>query len=169
MSRRSFLTVLAAALVTVLVVASRALLGGRDARAEAPRPPEIRYGRDACDRCNMIINDERFAAAYRSSAGEARRFDDLGEMVLELRSSGAPAAAAFVHDHRSRAWLPAERAHYVRSARIASPMGFGFAAFEDEAAARAYAAEQEGEILDWRQLMTAELKPTPAPAHGHGK
>ncbi|UCC51087.1 MAG: hypothetical protein JSV68_18550, partial [Anaerolineaceae bacterium] len=39
-------------------------------------PPQIVYGQDVCERCGMIISEEKFAAAYWTAGGEARRFDD---------------------------------------------------------------------------------------------
>jgi copper chaperone NosL len=45
-------------------------------------PPDIVYGEDVCERCSMIINEARYAAAYVTEDGEAHRFDDIGGMVM---------------------------------------------------------------------------------------
>ena len=43
--------------------------------------PEIAYGRDVCDACNMIIDEARFAASYVTTTGEVRKFESIEDMV----------------------------------------------------------------------------------------
>jgi copper chaperone NosL len=116
-------------------------------------PPTIRYGVDVCSRCGMRIDDEAFASAYRTAGGEVRLYDDLGEMALDQRERADAVAAAFVHDHETRAWLRADEAHLVLSPRLQTPMGFGVAASADEASARALAARVEGRVLGYAELV----------------
>ena len=47
----------------VMVLAALALAGCSPRQAGEPQPPEIVYGRDVCDRCGMIMDEPRFAAA----------------------------------------------------------------------------------------------------------
>ena len=53
--------------------------------ATAGGPPEINYGRDICIECGMIIEDPRFAAAYRLADGSEHKFDDLGGLIITTR------------------------------------------------------------------------------------
>ena len=45
-------------------------------------PPEIIYGVDICDHCNMIISEARYASSYITQDGKIRKFDDIGDMIL---------------------------------------------------------------------------------------
>ncbi len=120
-------------------------------------PPEIRYGEDVCDACQMIISDPRFAAATVvevDGASQARRFDDIGDLLEYHREDPDLVVLAwYVHDYDSEAWLDARRAHYVRAEGIRSPMGFGLAAFAEPERAEAFAAEMAGEVLDFETLL----------------
>lgn len=102
-------------------------------------PAEVHYGEDVCDRCKMIISDERFAAQYATKTGQVKKFDDFGCMAAELGSDGGKdeVGGIYVTDFTTSAWLDARKAHYLKSPGIASPMGYGIAAFGTEAALRA--------------------------------
>ncbi len=117
-------------------------------------PPEILYGQDVCDNCNMIISDAHFAAAYWRADGQARRFDDLGGMFLYHQEHQEDVAAFWVHDYLSGNWLPATQAYYVVGADLPTPMGFGLVACATQAQAESLAYGQaEAEVLNFEALM----------------
>lgn len=101
--------------------------------------PEIRYGRDACARCGMIVTEERFASAYVDSAGETVAFDDLGELLAAVAKDPALTSAAYVHDASDGRWLRASDAVFVKLPGLATPMGSGYAAFASEEQAAVFA------------------------------
>jgi copper chaperone NosL len=78
-------------------------------KANVNEPPEIVYGQDVCSRCNMIINEERHAAAYWTVDGEARLFDDTGGMFVYQQETGEEVASYWVHDLQTGDWLRAGR------------------------------------------------------------
>ncbi|MCA9937247.1 MAG: nitrous oxide reductase accessory protein NosL [Anaerolineales bacterium] len=118
------------------------------------QPPVIIYGEDTCDRCRMIIDDERFAAAYWTAEGQARRFDDIGGMVAYVREAQEEVASFWVHDYLSGEWLSAESATYVLDNALHTPMGFGILACADEAEAQDLAEAYEGaRVLTWQELL----------------
>jgi len=99
---------------------------------------EIKWDRDTCARCSMVISDRRFAAQLRGGPDKAVfKFDDIGCMVFWLRDKAdkypwlAEAGTRFwVADFTSKSreemrWLDPKRAHYMTKA---SPMGYNFAA-----------------------------------------
>ena len=142
--RRWFYLALGVALVSAACGAASAATG----------PPDIVYGRDLCTECRMIIDDPRFAAAYRTLDGEERRFDDIGGLVLYGVESGElVSAAVWVHDYDSEAWLPADEAVFVVAERFPTPMGHGVLAFSDRGRATAFAAPIDGIVLDWAALQ----------------
>lgn len=122
-------------------------------------PPTIVYGEDVCDRCGMIIEDERFAAGAVVEVGEGhyehRIFDDIGDMLAYAADEAAqtPIHAYYVHDYDSKNWIDGESAFYVRSSQIHSPMGYGLAAFAEQSSAETKAAEWEGEVIELSTLQ----------------
>ncbi len=115
-------------------------------------PPDIRYGEDSCDRCLMIINEARYAAAYVTDDGETRRFDDIGGMVAYTQEVSEEVAVFWVHDFDTEEWLKGEAAFYVAGDQ-ATPMGFGIVAFTDQDRAEAWAAKMNGVIMTFSDLL----------------
>lgn len=125
--------------------------GGEDIANE---PPEIIYGEDVCSECNMIINEENFASAYWTADGEARRFDDIGEMLKFMSENPEDRASTWVHDMNTAEWLPAEDAWIVMHAGLATPMGTGVVAVAAEEDAEALAFDQpEAMVMTFNELM----------------
>lgn len=122
----------------------------------APRP--IAWGEDVCDRCHMVITDPRFAAELVTARGMVHPFDDIGGLVLWFRDSGldsADVAGIWVYDSRTpETMLPADRAVFVRSPALRTPMASGLAAVASRAAADSLVAEAGGTVLDWAQVLT---------------
>ena len=115
-------------------------------------PPDIRYGEDSCERCLMIINEARFAAAYLTDAGETRLFDDIGGMVAYNDEISEDVAVFWVHDFDTEEWLKAEEAFYVESQQQ-TPMGFGVIAFAEQQRADQWATENDGLMLSFADLF----------------
>ncbi len=152
------------ALLLVLLLALTACAPGQAEIA----PPEIVYGETMCADCSMIISDVRFASGYAREVApsryESKAFDDIGDMLAHAASHPDDAIVAwYVHDYLDESWLDATQATYVISKQIASPMGHGIAAFDDDAAAAQTATELDGQLLSWDELRAAESNTT----HGH--
>lgn len=114
-------------------------------------PPEILYGQDVCDECNMIINEPRHAAAYVTAGGEARRFDDIGDMLAYNQRNQADVHQFWVHDYNTEAWVKAAEAFFVVRSGQPTPMGWGILAFADQASAEGFGA---GQVVTWAELLT---------------
>ena len=140
-------------LVVVLAVLSLTLLAACGGGPDLDEPPDIRYGEDVCDRCLMIINEARYAAAYVKPDGEARRFDDIGGMVAYLDEVAEDVAVFWVHDYDTEEWLKADEAFYVESDDLVTPMGFGIVAFADRSRAEEWAAEQAGILRSYSEMF----------------
>ncbi len=93
---------------------------------------EIKWDRDTCARCSMVISDRRFAAEMRGGEKDiAFKFDDIGCAVFWMRDKAqehpwlANAATRFwVADSSGNGerWLEARKAHYAGGKK--SPMGY---------------------------------------------
>lgn len=136
----------------MLMIAALVGCGGAESFDE---PPEILYGQDVCSNCNMIISEENFASAYWTADGEARRFDDMGEMLEYMQSNPEERASTWVHDVNTAEWLRAEDAWIVMNAGLMTPMGTGIVAVANEEDANALAFDQDGAmVLTFGELMS---------------
>ena len=99
---------------------------------------EIKWDRDTCTRCSMVISDRRFACEVRGGPDNAAfKFDDPGCMAFWLKEKAdkypwlADAATKiWVADFDSKSrdemrWLDPRRAQFVARS---SPMGYNYAA-----------------------------------------
>lgn len=151
-------------LIAVLAL-STALLAACGDEASADEPPEIEYGRDTCDRCNMIISEERYASGLVSEDAEQLIFDDIGEMVAFIQDDPETYETwrVWVHDYETIEWIDGETAYYVHGTDVITPMAMGVLGFTTEAEATAFAEENSGEVADWDTLLTDWMMPM----HGH--
>ncbi len=125
--------------------------GGKDASGN--EPPSIKLGRDACDRCGMIISEERFASGIVDEKGNAETFDDPGEMVATIQEEGLNGRTAWVHGYPSMKWIHAEDAVYVVAKEAQTPMGTGVVPFDTNDDATAFATEKKGVVYTWDELL----------------
>jgi copper chaperone NosL len=146
MSNRCSLPALVLALAVVI---------GACATAEAAGPPDIKYGRDICTQCGMIVSEEKFAAAYTTPQGEKLTFDDTGDLLLYQRTTGhaIDPIEAWVHDFETEAWVTVADAFFVPTASVKTPMGHGLISFSDEARANAFASDVDGEVILWDVVL----------------
>lgn len=136
----------------VTVVAAGAagftLLPGDEARTGIP---QIKFGKQQCARCGMVIADGRFASAWRDTDRRARVFDDPGCMLLDgIELSPAAGTDYWVADYRDETLIDATIAAYIVSGEIRSPMAYGIAAFATRAAADGALGDLGGTVADWR-------------------
>lgn len=97
-------------------------------------PVDVKWDRDTCARCNMVLSDRGHAAQIRhvptdGGRGEVRLFDDFGCAVLWLDQQpwrDAPGVELWVTDYRDGRWIDARTAHYV-TGRV-TPMQYGLGA-----------------------------------------
>ncbi|RMG64382.1 MAG: hypothetical protein D6715_09805 [Calditrichaeota bacterium] len=130
------------------------VVSGCGKQSSVNKPPEIAFGMDACDECRMIINEARFAAAFRDKEGKAYRFDDIGCMLQYLKKHPVEPAGLWVKDYRTEAWLPFVGAWFVESKELPTPMAYGIVALADSTEASKIASQFHGRQLNSRQLLS---------------
>ena len=110
---------------------------------------------DMCSMCRMAISEKQYAAEFITKDGEAMKFDDIGCLrdYLKAKVDRSQIAGYFVADYESKKWIKAESAHFVKSAEFATPMGGHLVAFQDEARAKAAAANFNGQELGFADLF----------------
>jgi nitrous oxide reductase accessory protein NosL len=126
-SRRGFLSGTAAGLALHPLAA---LLAGCGRRELPEGVAAIKWDRDTCVRCNMIISDPRFAAQVRGGPQQqSYKFDDIGCVVFWLKAQAwgsDPETRIWVMSASDNKWIDARAARYVGGRT--SPMGYNFAA-----------------------------------------
>jgi copper chaperone NosL len=137
----------------LLLIIAGIFVAGCGSKLDLNEPPDIRYGEDACDRCLMIINEARYAAAYVTDEGETRRFDDIGGMLAYHQEMPEEVAVFWVHDFDTEAWLKADEAHCVMSDNLQTPMGFGIIAFAGQEEAQSWADDKGGMVMSFSDLL----------------
>ena len=126
---------------------------GGDDKGDDDGPPKISYGTETCDRCNMVIGEERHASALKEKNGDWLLFDDTGEMVATIQEAGAGEQKAWVHDFEQLTWHDATTAFYVWLPNRITPMATGIVAFADQTRADAKAQELGGWSKSWSALL----------------
>lgn len=99
---------------------------------------EIKWDRDTCTRCSMVISDRRFACQVRGGPDNAVfKFDDPGCLAFWLKEKAEKypwladaATKIWIADFNSKSreemhWLDPKRAYFIGKT---SPMGYNFAA-----------------------------------------
>jgi len=118
-------------------------LGAASCASGPPQPVAVDTLNDQCAACRMVISDPSFAAQVVAPGEEPLLYDDL-QCLRDGLATAPPAgdARVFVADHRTGAWVAADRALYVRIPDLATPMASHWVAYADEASRRAdpYAA-----------------------------
>lgn len=145
MKRRDFLATLPAAAAGPYLAAAlggTGILGLAGCSQEAlSGPAEIKWDRDTCVRCSMVIGDKRFAAQVRDPNRKVSKFDDIGCALFWLAHQPFNEQSAGLEFWVGEAqapistvnWLDARKARY-QSGRP-SPMGYNFSALPAAVAA----------------------------------
>jgi hypothetical protein len=158
LTRRRFLALVGAAGATGAAAYAGVQLLPGDSKPTGD--PVIKYGKDSCARCHMVISDERFAAAWREPSGNEKHFDDIGCMVFlqEERNPGA-GTKFWVRDYLADGWLDAGIAAYAISPSISSPMAYGVAATTTDEGARRIVKDATGlKLARWTDLGSSLVK-----------
>jgi copper chaperone NosL len=127
----------------------------------APEPAALDTRNEQCASCRMAVSDAHFSSQLVAPGELPRFFDDLGCLADYLKAGKAPAGAmAFVADHRTKAWIRADRAVYTRVAGLATPMGSHVIAHADAASRAADADARTGTPVAAAELFGPAGLPT---------
>lgn len=127
-------------------------------------PEDIRWGREPCEICGMIISDPHYAAEVRGGPDKKLvKFDDIGDAVHWLADQpwkDDPAVEFWVMDSDTGTeWLDARQAHFRAGAL--SPMDYGYAAVKLPASDTVDFATMRKAVLErgltWRCLPDGQI------------
>lgn len=110
---------------------------------------------DMCAYCKMTISEERYAAEFMDSEGQAFKFDEIGCMInfIKEKKSATQITTYFVMDFDERQWIKADDARYVSSSELATPMSGGIIAFKNESKAEEAISKYHGKLLRFKDLF----------------
>jgi len=127
----------------------------------APEPAAL-DAQEACAACRMAVSDPRLAAQVVAPDELPLFFDDLGCLAGFVKAGRMPTGAvAFVADHRTKAWVRADRAVYTRVPGLSTPMASQLVAHETSASRDGDAAAAGGTAV-----LAAEIFGEAAPLGG---
>jgi copper chaperone NosL len=119
-----------------------------------PEPATLDTRNESCASCRMAVSSAAFASQLVAPGELPRFFDDLGCLADYLKAGKAPAGAtAFVADHRTKAWVRADRAVYTRVPGLETPMGSHAIAHADAASRDADPAAKTGQPVSAAELF----------------
>lgn len=95
---------------------------------------ELKFDREVCERCKMIISDRNYAVQIVNKVdGKRYYYDDIGCAILwfkENQLAWEEDAVIYVTDAKTGKWIDAKKAFWTYGA--VTPMNFGFSAFEEK-------------------------------------
>ncbi|WP_457635889.1 nitrous oxide reductase accessory protein NosL [Persephonella sp.] len=119
------------------------------------KPVPINYGQDECDYCRMKITDPRYGSELILNTGKPYKFDSvecLAAFYIENKEK-MKIHSLWVPDFISKKFIPAEKALYLHSKELPSPMGMNLTAFEKKEELEKVKEKYGGEVLNWNQVV----------------
>lgn len=146
-------------LIFLLIIVGLALFVTQPSLKEGSSSPKpvINLGIDRCEKCGMVITDERFASAYWSEEEKRwRLFDDIGCMIKDMREAGNTGARlVYVSDYLTGELIEAREAYFVVAdpAALTTPMGYGVVALRSREDALRLVDRVGGRVMGFEELL----------------
>lgn len=119
-------------------------------------PEPINYGQDGCHYCKMTIVDKVHAAEIVTNKGKIYKFDAT-ECMINFRSEFETSEVKMYLSNdfmEPTALIDSEKATFLISKNIPSPMGAFLTAFKSKEDAIKMQEEQEGTLYTWDELLS---------------
>jgi copper chaperone NosL len=114
-------------------------------------------GRKACDYCRMIISDKQYGGKLRTAKGKTYIFDAseclAAFTIKEMAKPDTVAAIYSVNFANPASFVNVNRAVYLQTKALMSPMSLNLLAFATAADAEGAKKKYPGEILRWNQVL----------------
>lgn len=115
----------------------------------------INYGEDQCDFCSMSIVRKTHAAQMITEKGKQYKFDAIECMINFIKEEPQKyknATFLVANYNEPGEMIPAEKANYLISKNLPSPMGEYLTAFASVDGAQQAQKKLDGKIYSWDQL-----------------
>ena len=123
----------------------------------SPSPEPIDFGNDECYHCKMLISDIRYGAEIVTDKGKILKFDAaecMGKYIYDKLIDTSTIHSLWVVDYGNPKNLTdADKAFFLRSRTLPSPMAMFLTAFSEQTALNDAMKEHEGKVYDWNGVM----------------
>ncbi|SKB29981.1 nitrous oxide reductase accessory protein NosL [Daejeonella lutea] len=137
------------------IISPIALLLILNSCSNAPVP--IKLGKDNCHFCKMTISDERFGAEIVTKKSKVFKFDDPHCATSFLNSNTIRreeiAGIYFVNFNKPHDLIDAEKAHFLQSPSLRSPMNGNIASFSHKDSLEKAVLTHYGNITTWEDMQ----------------
>ncbi|OEK02325.1 hypothetical protein BFP97_12700 [Roseivirga sp. 4D4] len=118
-------------------------------------PQEINYGKDGCSFCKMTIVDTKHAAQIVTTKGKNFKYDAIECMINHLNQWDEVSIEFYlVADYANpKILVDAQRAHFIISEEIPSPMGANLSAFGNAEDLQPHIVHSSARTFGWDQLL----------------
>lgn len=118
----------------------------------------IQYGEEQCSFCSMTIVDQSHAAQLVTSTGKNINFDSSECMIryLEEHQNEEDMLYILSADYPNPGeMIDAQKAHFIISEHIPSPMGEFLSAIKDPEEAKTIQKKYNGKLYSWKEIKTS--------------
>ena len=120
------------------------------------KPEPINYGKEDCYTCKMGIIDTKFGGEVITSKGKIFKFDDLICMARYLKSGMLTEKeikqTVTINFAKQNEFIDVNKAFFLVSTELKSPMGSNAAAFTSKEAAEKFNTGNSGIIINWQEF-----------------
>ncbi|MTI33489.1 nitrous oxide reductase accessory protein NosL [Xanthovirga aplysinae] len=120
------------------------------------KPKAIKYGKDSCFYCQMIINDQRYGAELVTARGKVYKFDATECLINTLKNgtlrNKTPRYILVNTYDAPTEFTEVGQAYFLRTIKLPSPMGMYITAFSEKEIAQQNQAEKGGSLFHWEEL-----------------
>lgn len=116
----------------------------------------IAYGTDGCAFCKMTLVDKTHASQLVTNKGKQKKYDAIECLVNDIKKTYRleELNSIWVANYiQAGEMLQAEKAYYIISPQIQSPMGANLSAVTSRKAALDLKAKHGGEVFNWNGLL----------------
>ncbi|MEX0363422.1 MAG: nitrous oxide reductase accessory protein NosL [Allomuricauda sp.] len=129
--------------------------------------------KERCSACGMDINQPQFKTRAEKTNGKIAHFDSVECLVNFVQTKDEQSfKALIVTDFNTEEEIDALRAYYLKSEKLASPMGANLSAYTSKKGALESKKTHGGEVLDWHALnnrfTSSKFGATEHIHHNHG-
>ncbi|GAB4117969.1 MAG: hypothetical protein OHK0057_09540 [Thermoflexibacter sp.] len=125
-------------------------------------PEPFNYGKDRCHYCKMTLIDNKFGAAILTKKGKIYKFDDVNclanFMISKDIREGDIKNVYFADFTKPNTIIEKEKAYFLQSDKIKSPMASGIAVFSSKRDLEKAITIFEGKQVNWGELSEATLE-----------
>jgi copper chaperone NosL len=119
------------------------------------KPVPIQYGVDECEYCRMKITDPRYGSELLLKTGKAYKFDSvecLAAYYIQAKDKNK-IHSLWVPDFITKEFIPAQKAIYLHSKNLPSPMGLNISAYKTKEELEKVKAKYGGDVLSWEDVV----------------